>query len=97
MHQSRGLERLAGLLLGQPLGGQLAQLLVDQRAIAARPPAGRPARLPTRMRVTSSRQPPPTLPQRAVTDPDPSGSRRLAHPGRHACGDDSTPVLTGAS
>ena len=29
--QGRGLERLAGLLLGQPLGGQLAQLVVDQR------------------------------------------------------------------
>ena len=31
MDQGRGLERLAGLLLGQPLGGQLAQLVVDQR------------------------------------------------------------------
>ena len=29
--QGRGLERLAGLLLRQPLGGQLAQLVVDQR------------------------------------------------------------------
>ena len=29
--QGRGLERLAGFLLGQPLGRQLAQLLVDQR------------------------------------------------------------------
>ena len=29
--QGRGLERLAGLLLGQLLGGQLAQLVVDQR------------------------------------------------------------------
>ena len=31
MDQGRGLERLARLLLGQPLGGQLAQLVVDQR------------------------------------------------------------------
>ena len=30
MDQGRGLERLAGLLLGQLLGGQLAQLVVDQ-------------------------------------------------------------------
>ena len=29
--QGRGLERLARLLLGQPLRGQLAQLVVDQR------------------------------------------------------------------
>ena len=29
--QGGGLERLAGLLLGQPLGGELAQLVVDQR------------------------------------------------------------------
>ena len=29
--QGRGLERLAGLLLGQLLGRQLAQLVVDQR------------------------------------------------------------------
>ena len=29
--QGRGLERLAGLLLGQPLRRQLAQLVVDQR------------------------------------------------------------------
>ena len=29
--QGRGLERLAGLLLRQPLGGQLAELVVDQR------------------------------------------------------------------
>ena len=29
--QGRGLERLAGLLLRQLLGGQLAQLVVDQR------------------------------------------------------------------
>jgi hypothetical protein len=29
--QGRGLERLPGLLLGHPLGSQLAQLLVDQR------------------------------------------------------------------
>ena len=29
--QGGGLERLAGLLLRQPLGGQLAQLVVDQR------------------------------------------------------------------
>ena len=31
MDQGRGLERLARLLLGQPLGRQLAQLVVDQR------------------------------------------------------------------
>ena len=31
MDQGRGLERLPGLLLGQPLRGQLAQLVVDQR------------------------------------------------------------------
>ena len=31
MDQGRGLEGLARLLLGQPLGGQLAQLVVDQR------------------------------------------------------------------
>ena len=30
VNQGRGLERLAGLLLGQLLGGQLAQLVVDQ-------------------------------------------------------------------
>ena len=31
VNQSRGLERLAGLLLGQPLRRQLPQLVVDQR------------------------------------------------------------------
>ena len=31
MHQGRGLERLAGLLLRQLQGGQLAQLVIDQR------------------------------------------------------------------
>jgi hypothetical protein len=30
MHEGRGFQGLAGLLLGQPLGGQAAQLLVDQ-------------------------------------------------------------------
>ena len=31
MDQGRGLEGLARLLLSEPLGGQLAQLVVDQR------------------------------------------------------------------
>ena len=31
MDQGRGLQRLARLLLGQPLGRELAQLVVDQR------------------------------------------------------------------
>ena len=42
--QGRGLERLARLLLGQLLGRQLAQLVVDQRQAVARRRAGRPAR-----------------------------------------------------
>ena len=50
--QGRGLERLAGLLLRQPLGGQLAQLVVDQRQEL--PGAcGSPCSMAERMRVTS--------------------------------------------
>jgi hypothetical protein len=30
MHERRGLERLAGLLLGQPRGSQFAQLVIDE-------------------------------------------------------------------
>ena len=50
--QGRGLERLAGLLLGQPLGGQLAQLVVDQRQELLGG-LGSPCSMAERMRVTS--------------------------------------------
>ena len=42
--QGRGLERLPRLLARQPLGGQLPQLVVDQRQQLAPPRRGRPAR-----------------------------------------------------
>ena len=42
--QGGGLQRLAGLLLGQLLGRQLAQLVVDQRQELLGGAAGRPAR-----------------------------------------------------
>ena len=52
MHQGRGLERLAGLLLGQPLGGQPPQLVVDQgQELLGR--LGSPCSTAERMRVTS--------------------------------------------
>ena len=51
--QGRGLEGLAGLLLRQPLGGQLAELVVDQRAGAASAALGSPCSMAERMRVTS--------------------------------------------
>ena len=44
--QGRGLERLAGLLLGQLLGGQAAQLARRPAGAVARRPVGRPARSP---------------------------------------------------
>jgi hypothetical protein len=50
--QGRRLERLAGLLLGQLLGRQLAQLVVDQRQ-QLRGSVGSPCSIAARMRVTS--------------------------------------------
>ena len=50
--QGGGLERLAGLLLGQPLGGQLAQLVIDQRQELLGG-LGSPCSMAERMRVTS--------------------------------------------
>ena len=44
MDQGRGLEGLPGLLLGQLLGGQPPQLVVNQREELLGGPAGRPAR-----------------------------------------------------
>ena len=44
MDQGGGLERLAGLLVGQPRGGELPQLVVDERQQLGRGRAGRPAR-----------------------------------------------------
>ena len=92
MHQGGRLERLAGLLPGQPLGGQFPQLVIDQ----GKELLGRPRRRPERRRKGSgSRRPSIRLPD-SRPGAFPTGTERRRseafHPDRHASRDGSAPA-----